>query len=422
MMKATLYILSCFVLLNSEIVAQDSLKVITMAEVPVEDNRILKRIGLYDAYEQNNIAEINGFTQLDIFKNEISDEIWFTENTSCVNVGLGKNEKDAYLDVKWNKDQDGCDWVGIGFGWDFWSSKDMGQIINVAALEIEVRSKGKTMGNLPWAFGFEDYAGGQAWTGFTKKFVPNGEITADWTKVQIPLALFPFEEFDCDPSNIKQLIIQLFAQDAVEINAIRIVPFEGKLKEEVLSARIAKSTIKLDGDLSDWKNEFISLEKGNSFAVQNTSDSLFIAIQVNDDSPRVNSKQQGELWNGDAIEIAFATNSSANPKRNLFLLSDYHIGLNCGATPYLWNFSDDKAFSVGNFAIKANSAGYTVEIAIPLKDLMKKELEAEQTISFEIAIDKGDKTNSRTEQIRWNSSGAEGFHTNPSMWGTLVFK
>ncbi len=422
MIKSSKYWLSGFLLACNSLSAQDTLKVITMDEIPVTDSRIIKRMGLYDSYEANNTSDINGFTQLDIFKNNMSDEVWYTENPSCVRVTLNEDQENSFLDVVWNKDQEGCDWVGMGFGWDFWSSKDMGQIINVAAVEIELRSKGKTMGNLPWAFGFEDYAGGQAWTGFTKKFAPNGEITSDWTKVQIPLALFPFEEYDCDPSNIKQLIIQLFAQDAVEINAIRIVPFEGKLKEEVLSTKIPKSTIKLDGNLSEWENEFISLEKGNSFAIRNTSDSLFVAVQVNDDSPRINNQQKGDLWNGDAIEIAFSSNTSANPKRNLFLLSDYHIGVNCGTTPYLWSFSDDQAFTKGNFAIQTNKNGYSVEIAIALKDIMKRELSAGQTFGFEIAIDKGDNSGIRTEQIRWNSSGTEGFHVNPSLWGTLLIK
>jgi len=344
-------------------------------EIQINENRIFKRIGLYDSYETDNTPSINGFTQLTIFDNTMSDEVWSSLDKKCVEFSLTEEPNNAYLNVKWNKDQEGCDWVGIGFGWDFWSSKDMGQIVNMSAIEIEIRSKGKDIGNLPWAFGFEDYAGGQAWTGFNKKFIPNGVITAEWTKVQIPVELFPFEDFDCDPSNIKQLIIQLFAQDEVEINAIRIVPFKGKLKEEVSAKKVSVNEIKLDGNLSDWSNmAFSDIDENNSFSVQHTGDSLYVAIKVKDSSPRINDHLKGELWNGDAIEIAFSTNSKANPKRNLFLLSDYHIGANCGVNPYLWSFSDDQLFDKGNLALQNSRDGYTVEIAIALKELMKREI------------------------------------------------
>jgi hypothetical protein len=402
---------------------QDSLRLQNLNEIQVNENRLFKRMGLYDSYELNEMANINGFTQLTIFDNTFSDEVWSSKNSSCVEIALKEESDNAFLNVKWNKDQEGCDWVGIGFGWDFWSSKDMGQIIDAASIEIEVRSKGKNIGNLPWALGFEDYAGGQAWTGFNKKFIPNGVISKDWTKVQIPLGLFPFVDFDCDPSNIKQLIIQLFAQDEVEINAIRIVPFTGKLKEETTAQHTKNSSSHLDGDLEDWKNtSFTKIGDGSEFSIQYTTDSLFVAVRVEDSTPNLNNKKNGDLWNGDAIEIAFATNPNANPKRKLFLLSDYHIGINCGPRPYLWNFSEDKPFDGGKFAIIPTETGYNVEIGIALKDLMKKDFSPGMKLGFEIAVDQGDESNKRTDQMRWNSSGNEGFHQNPSLWGTVLFE
>lgn len=402
---------------------QDSLRIQNLNEIEVNENRLFKRMGLYDSYDLNEMANINGFTQLTIFDNTFSDEVWTSKNSACVEIALKEEVDNAFLDVKWNKDQEGCDWVGIGFGWDFWSSKDMGQILEIASIEIEVRSKGKNIGNLPWALGFEDYAGGQAWTGFSKKFIPNGVITKDWTKVQIPLALFPFVDFDCDPSNIKQLIIQLFAQDEVEINAIRIVPFTGKLKEETTAQLAQNLHSKLDGKLNDWKNTtFTKIGDGSEFSIQYTSDSLFVAVRVEDTTPNLNNKKNGDLWNGDAIEIAFATNPNANPKRKLFLLSDYHIGINCGPRPYVWNFSEDQPFDKAKFAMNPTETGYTVEIGIAIKDLIKKDSTPGMKLGFEIAVDRGDDTNKRTEQIRWNSSGSEGFHQNPSLWGTVIFE
>ena len=401
---------------------QDSSRVQNFDEIEISENRIFKRQGLYDAFEIDNTKNINGFTQLSIFESTMSDEVWYTEDAKCVTVDLKEGEKDTYLQLNWNKDQDGCDWVGVGFGWDFWSSKDISGIIDVAAIEFEVRSTGKDITNLPWAMGFEDYANGQAWVGFSRKYFVNDIITKEWSNVQIPLSLFPFEEFDTDPSNIKQIIVQLFAAGTVEINRIELVSFKGKLREEVNCLPLANQKITVDGDLRDWKSEFTPFGAGHSFATNYSSDSLYVAVKVSDKSPRLNNKTKADLWNGDAIEIAIATNPKANPKRNLFLLSDYHFGLNCGENPYIWNFSDDELFSSGNLKVVSTDYGYFAEIAIPLKKLSNLDLKANTALGFEIAIDEGDDKMIRQIQSTWNGQGVTGFHTNPSLWGTILFK
>ncbi len=406
--------------ISLDVLSQDTTRYQELDEVNIEKQRLFQRQGLYDYYEKDLTASINGFTQLTIFENQMSDEVWSTEGRECVDLTINQDTKDTYLKLKWNKDQESCDWVGIGFGWDFWSSKDMGQILACAAIEMEIRSKDKVLTNLPWAFCLEDYAGGQAWTGFNKSFAPEGQISKEWTKVIIPLSAFPFEAFDCDPGNIKQLMIQLFAQDAVEINAIRIVPFKEKMKQEMISIKTNKYTVEVDGDLNDWDNSFMELDGQHSFSVRNSLDSMYIGVKVKDSHPRINDQIKGNLWNGDAIEIAFSTNPKADPKRKLFLLSDYHIGINCGNEPYFWNFSEDKPFDKGSFAIRNTPNGYDIEIGIALSDLTNGRSMTNQTLGFEIAIDDGNESNKRQEQFRWNSKENEGFHQNPSLWGKLI--
>jgi hypothetical protein len=145
-----------------QIAAQkDTLKIQKLDQVDVIDNRVFKRIGLYDETADASEFSIRGFNQLDIFSNDMSDEVWFSKNTACINVKLKEDAANKFLNVKWNKDQDGCDWVGLGFGWDFWTAKDMGGLNDTIALELEVRSTGKNLKNLPLAFGFEDYTGKQ---------------------------------------------------------------------------------------------------------------------------------------------------------------------------------------------------------------------------------------------------------------------
>ena len=417
-----LFILISFVTCGSFLFGQDTTRIINFDEIKIIDKRIIKRQGLYDSYEVDKTKNINGYTQLTIFDNTMSDEVWYTENVNCVSVDLKANEKDTYLQLQWNKDRDGCDWVGVGFGWDFWTSKDISGILDIAAIEFEVRSTGKDITNLPWAMGFEDYSNGQAWTGFLRKYFVDDIITTEWSKVQIPLSIFPFVETDTDPSNIKQMIVQLFAEGVAEINRIELVPFTGKLRESVISESLRDKSISVDGNSIDWNANFTSFGDGHSFATKNSSDSLYIAVKVKDQRPFLNNKTNADLWNGDAIEIAIATNPKANLKRGLFLLSDYHFGLNCGLKPYLWNFSDDKLYSEGNFGITKTDYGYFAEIAIPLKKLMNADLKADTPLGFEIAVDEGNEKMIREIQTTWNGHGATGFHSNPSLWGTIVLK
>ena len=421
MMKFNISLLFVFFGLTP-LFGQDSTKITDLKEVQINENRIFKRLNLYDSYSKDQTKNINGFTQLMIFESTMSDEIWSTENTACVAVNLKDDEKDKFLRLTWNKDQDGCDWVGLGFGWDFWSPKDVSTIINVAAIEFEVRSTDKDLTNLPWAMCFEDYSGGQAWLGFNRKFFVEDKITTDWSKVRIPLSLFPFDEKETDVFNIKQIIIQLFAEGTVEINRIELVPFSGKLRETVNANKLSDNNLHLDGDLSDWSTPFTPFGDGHSFATSHTNDSLYVAVKVLDSTPRLNKNTNGDLWKGDAIEFAFSTNPAANVKRQFYLLSDYHFGLNCGANPNLWSYSDNKALDPSLFKIKNTEAGYTVEMAIPLRLLMKTQIDQGLSLGFEIAIDESDDGIKRSQQKSWNSKNTEGFHTNPSLWGTILFQ
>lgn len=376
-----------------------------------------KKVGLYDESFADR-PNIKGFSQLEIFTDAVSDEVWTVKNATCIGIQPETDEKDAFLKLNWNKDQDGCDWVGMGFGWDMWSAKDMAYIKDTIAIELEVRSTGKSFTNLPWAFGIEDYANRQAWLGYNTAFLMAKEITNEWTKVQIPFSLFPFDENELDLTSVKQLIIQFFSEGKVEINSIKIVPFTGKLRQET-TASTSKISPKLDGDLSDWKAPFTEFETGHSFAVHYSNDSLFVAVKVDDPSPGVNEQTGSNLWNGDAIEIAFSTNTNADPKRKFFLLSDQHIGINCGANPYAWDWKESVELKAINFKIQNNATGYTAEIAIPYKQLYKTTLKSGDKIGFEIAVDLNITEQKRQRQDRWNSKNVEGFHLSPGKWGEV---
>lgn len=415
---------SIFLLCSLSLFGQDTTNVQEFEEVVVDEKRLFQRVGLYDEYETDDRPNIRGFDQLDLYADVFSDEVWASENQDCIILTEEEDENDTFLKLHWNKDHPDCDWVGFGFGWDFWSGKDMGEIIDTAAVQLMVRSTGKNMGNLPWAMGFEDYAGGQAWIGFSSKFIENGVITNEWTKVTIPLGLFPFEQRDCDASNVKQMLFQVFAEDDLEINDIRIVPFAGKLKKEVISKDIIETAeITEDGIKWDWsKSTFEPFGNGHEFSVAHTSSKILLAVKINDKTPRMNTNTGADLWKGDAVEFAFATNQLADPKRTSFLLSDYHFGLNLGDNPYVWNWSEDKLEKDIKFDIAED--GSFVVLSIPIGHFNGTSifyLPNVESLSFEIAVDTSDSGDVRLSQERWNSEGAEGFHVNPSLWGKLIF-
>lgn len=401
---------------------QDSTKVQEFEEIVIKDSRFFKRVGLYDEYEIDDRPNIRGFDQLNLYADAFSDEVWASDNQDCIILTQEEDEKDIYLKVHWNKDHPDCDWVGFGFGWDFWTGKDMSGIIDTAAVQLTVRSTGKNMGNLPWAMGFEDYTGGQAWIGFSSNFIENEVINKEWTKVTIPVGLFPFEQMGCDPSNIKQMLFQVFAEDDLEINDIQIVPFAGKLKKEITAVSVLSENKRtVDGQMNDWKNaEFEAFGDGNAFSLAHDNGTMYLAVKLNDATPRMNTQTGSNLWKGDAIEFAFSTNQTADPKRTSFLLSDYHFGLNLGANPYIWNWSED--VQEKNMDFKISPDGKFVEIAIPMKEYTKSELSTSKPLSFEIAFDQSDNGDLRLSQQKWNSEGSDGFHTNPSLWGTLIFE
>ena len=385
-------------------------------EVVVKSKKLqLKKKGLYDG-EYVEDDNIRGFSQDVIFENELLD-FWATEDLKCIEAKTLKDGENHVLNIKWNKDQDGCDWVGFGFGWDGWKSKDIAYVVDTLALELVVRSTRESFTNIPWAFCVEDYKGSQAWLGYNKSFLKGDVISKEWTHVVMPLSLFPFEEFDTDAANTKQLLVQLFSEGEIDIRSIKLVPFSGKLKKEFIAQ---KQSIEVDGNFSDWEDSF-ELFNGQQFCVSYSEEYLNLAYIVNDSTPLQNNKIDGELWNGDAVEFAFSTNPNANDKRSFLLLSDQHIGINCGDSPYIWDFKRSQLIPNSKLEIIEVNTGYIVEASIPLRYFKNLKFNSSNNLNMEVAIDLGNHE-SRQTQIRWNSSNKEGFHQNPSMWGNLLIQ
>lgn len=381
-----------------------------------------KKQGLYDLDMRASKKSIRDFSALNLYADGISDEIWKTNNNTCISMNQGfdrpKNGT-SYLTLKWDKVAGGCSWIGMGIGWDGWSGKNLSSIYDTAAIQLYVRSTSVNIYNLPLALGIEDHSNQQIWIGFSAGFIENGVITKEWTKITIPLQLFNFEDEKFDGSNVKQLIIQFEASGQLEVDAIELVPFSGKLRNELVATKKA-TNLKIDGVLeaSEWNaNTFTSINKKHQVAVQYDSKNLYFAVNINDATPLINTKEGKDIWDGDALEIAFGANPTANPSRKFYLLSDVQIGIRLNEKPIIWNWKTNTLIENGTVKITPTSEGCFVEIQLPIEQITGKELTPASIHGFEIGIDQGN--GKRTHQDRWNNPSADGFNTNPSLWGQL---
>ncbi|MDG1253133.1 MAG: sugar-binding protein [Schleiferiaceae bacterium] len=375
----------------------------------------LKPAQLYDyTNPENTYPNIKGFASLIVLNGPTGDEFWVSkEAANCIKYAV--NEAGIYS-FTWNKPGGGCDWVGMGVGWDQWAGKNMGAIVDEAAMRLTVRlPKGaQAMKTLPLAFGFEDYSGRQAWIGMSSNYVVNGPITQEWTNIDLPLGLFNWNEMDCDPTNIKQFVAQFEADGEFELKEMRVVPFSGSLRKQ---AKVGYHAVKGRGR----SQSLIQFPDGSDLQLSWDSDSLYLDARITDRNELVNSQTGVDLWNGDALELAFSAQPemTRRPRTN-FLFSDVHLGLSLGETPEVVNFRTGETIpNLRQITILEGGYGYNLRWALPWEALNRAPWTIEGRYLFEVARDQGD-ANGRTQQIRWNSGEAEGFHLNPGLWGELL--
>lgn len=181
---------------------------------------------LYDATSSNEANEINGFKALYIFKDDFDKSVWVSPETQCVTMSAeSKNvfaDKSA-LHVKWDKIKGGCKWIGIGFGWNNWVAKDMLDIADNCAVQMQVKAAKGSFTNLPVAFAFEDYGGVQTYYGFQKPLASGAFNEQTWTTVTIPLSNFDFKKGDFNLESVKQFMIQLEGDGDIYLDNIKFI-------------------------------------------------------------------------------------------------------------------------------------------------------------------------------------------------------
>ena len=182
--------------------------------------------GLYDIEDRATENDLNGFTAVDIFKDDYDKSVWVSPETNCVTLDTEKENTysgSAALHVKWDKVAGNCKWIGIGFGWNNWMAKDLLDLTQTAAIQFQVKAKNGSFKNLPVAFALEDYSNVQVYYGFRIELASGEFNEVSWTTVTIPLSKFNFESKNFDLEKVKQFLIQLEGDGDIYLDNIKII-------------------------------------------------------------------------------------------------------------------------------------------------------------------------------------------------------
>ena len=204
-----------------------SLGCLVLLNFSCKDIVTVQKLDLYDEQLAADTNSINGFKAVTIFGDDYDKSIWVSPEVECVQM---RSEKinvysgNGALKVTWNKIAGGCKWIGIGFGWNNWMAKDMLDITQVAAVQMQVKAVKGSFKNLPVAFAFEDYSGVQAYYGFRYELAAGEFNDKTWTAVTIPLSKFELDTKDFNLEKVKQFVIQLEGDGDIYLDNIRFIP------------------------------------------------------------------------------------------------------------------------------------------------------------------------------------------------------
>ena len=164
-----------------------------------------------------------------IYDDQNDDTIWFQDDARCTQGGLTEDvvyEGRRAVEVSWDRAAEGCEWAGLGFGWDNWAGKDLSALLPYAAVQMHVRTKQGTMYGLPIVLTLEDYSGGMGFAYTANRYFERPFIDEEWQTITVPLAAFDLDVENLDPTNVKQLMFELQQSGSIYIDDVQLVFYE----------------------------------------------------------------------------------------------------------------------------------------------------------------------------------------------------
>ncbi len=172
-----------------------------------------------------------------IYADADDDQVWFQDDARCTQGALTEDvvfEGERAVAVSWDRGAEGCEWAGLGFGWDNWAGKDLSEILPYAAVQMRVRAAEGRMFGLPIVLTFEDYGGGMGFAYTDNKYFERPFIDEVWQTVTVPLADFDVAAAGArplDPTNVKQLMLELQQSGRIYLDDVQLVWYEPQPQE-----------------------------------------------------------------------------------------------------------------------------------------------------------------------------------------------
>ena len=186
----------------------------------------MREISLYDSREL--LSSYDSFEPKTIFTDSHQDGIWGMQNSPCKNIQYDTSHsvigKD-HLHIQW-KQKSECKYLGMGFKWDNYKSKNLLPIVEDCAIEMMIRIEKGEVTKIPIFFALTDYSGKQCMSKINILDIEGGVIDTTWRKVLIPLPSFNHEKKQVNLSNIKELRFEFQREGDIHLDRIRIVPHE----------------------------------------------------------------------------------------------------------------------------------------------------------------------------------------------------
>ena len=187
----------------------------------------MKTVNLYDSYEKKEDPFLN-FQYKDIFTDSDKTGVYGMKIHPCKEISfdtINNFSGSDHLHLKWNKTKD-CKWIGFGFKWGNFKSKDLLPFFDSSAIEFMIRSSSGKFSSVPMLFSLADYSGKQCFSKISISGMEDGIVDEKWRKVTIPLPTFKHEKKGVNISNIKDLRIQLMNKGDFHLDDIKIVPYK----------------------------------------------------------------------------------------------------------------------------------------------------------------------------------------------------
>ncbi len=243
-----------------------------------------------------------------IFSDDHQDVWGLNENLACQQARVTKlvtYSGDEALEITWNRGAEGCDWAGIGIGWDRYAGKDLSPIMDLAAVQFYVRTITGKMFALPMVLTLEDYSGGMGFSYTANQYFERSAIDEEWQKVVVPLSSFEIEKENLDPTNIKQLQIELQQSGNVYLDDIRLVNYEKQplmvwMEEEKLPDPIALPIVVFDDAFTNnngWGLITNECQQISTTSAQRSEGSTSLHVKWNNGSENCSPIAFGVSWN-----------------------------------------------------------------------------------------------------------------------------